>query len=67
MGKELDTPDRKGSQEKTQFKGSKVKKFTWDSSGCMNRESVSIMYYQRQTHRLNILKLRVRLHIFSMQ
>lgn len=26
--------------------------FTWDSSGCMSRESVSIMYYQRHTNRL---------------
>lgn len=26
--------------------------FTWDSSGCMSRESVSIMYYRRHTNRL---------------
>ncbi len=39
---------------KTQFESQKVKveMFTWDSSGCMSKESVSIMYYQRHTIRL---------------
>lgn len=39
---------------KTQFESQKFKgeKFTWNSSGCMDKESVSIMYYQRHTNRL---------------
>lgn len=37
--------------------------FTWDSSGCMSKESVSIMYYQ--THKQidrNAQKLKVKSH-----
>lgn len=39
---------------KTQFERQKVKveMFTWDSSGCMSKENVSIMCYQRHTNRL---------------
>ena len=50
FGKEEDTADTKadgGGGQKV-----KVEMFTWDSSGCMSKESVSIMYYQRHTNRL---------------
>lgn len=42
------------TEGKTQVEIQKVKveMFTWDSSGCMSKESVSIMYYQRHTNRL---------------
>lgn len=47
--------------ESQKFKG---EKFTWDSSGCMGKESVSIMYYQRHKNRL-IEKEKLRVKVKS--
>lgn len=56
LEKELDTADRQadGGENGGKFQSQKVKveMFTWDSSGCMSKENVSIMYYQRHTNRM---------------